>query len=67
MLKLLSNLCGGVDGDACVRIGNGLTKPAGLRLKTAVKAAEGRILCSRTSLEKPSGALKRYCMAELAW
>lgn len=29
------------------------------------KAAFGRILCSSTSLEKPSGALNRYCMAEL--
>ena len=46
------------------RFGMGLTRPLGLRQKMAAKAALGRVLCSSTSLEKPSGALKRYCVAE---
>ena len=43
-----------------------LTRLLGLRQKMAAKAADGRILCSSTSREKPSGALKRYYMADTA-
>ena len=42
----------------------GRTRLVGLRQKMPANAAFGRILCSSTSLEKPSGALNKYCVAE---